>query len=451
MGISENKSEILATRPISKLLWQFATPSIVAMSATSIYNFCDSIFIGQGAGPFAIAGLAITFPLMNISAAFGSLAGTGGAAQTSVHMGMKQRDIAQKIFSNVITLNLLIGLTLTTLGLLFLDPILTAFGATDSTLPFARDYMRIYLLGICIHHAFLGMSGQLRAIGHPNLAMRSQLVTVIVNIILDALFIFGFGWGIKGAAIATVIAQTCGFVMTTWYLRPGQDTYVHFKRNVLQLKTSIIGKILSIGLAPFSVNICGCFIVVVLNHALLEQGGVHGDLCVGANGITNRVTQLLILMVAGFSQGMQPIVGFNIGAQLYDRVREVLIKAVMTATLILTSGYIFIAIFPATLASLFTKDPLLIDYCVPALRISLCTFPFVGTQMIATAFFQSIRKPGLSMLISLSRQLIFLLPLLLILPPVMGVHGVWWSMPIADVFSITISIILLNKEYKKLK
>lgn len=451
MDSAEDRSVVLATRPISKLLWQFATPSIIAMSATSIYNFCDSIFIGQGAGAYAIAGLAITFPLMNISAAFGSLAGTGGAAQTSVYMGMKKRNIAQKIFGNVLSLNLIIGLTLTTLGLLFIDPILEAFGATETTLPYARDYMRIYMLGICIHHAFLGMSGQLRAIGHPQLAMKAQLLTVVINIILDALFIFGFGWGISGAALATVIAQTCGFATTSWFLRGGTDKYVHFKRNIFQLKASIVKKILSIGLAPFSVNICGCLIVVVLNHALLEQGGEHGDLAVGANGITNRVTQLLILMVAGFSQGMQPIVGFNIGAKLYNRVREVLIKAIMTATIILTSGYILICIFPATLASLFTKDPILIDYCVPALRISLCTFPVVGCQMIATSFFQSIRKPGLSMLISLSRQLIFLLPLLLILPPVMGVHGVWWSMPIADVFSITLSIILLLREYKKLK
>lgn len=451
MDSTEDKSVLLATKPISKLLWQFATPSIIAMSATSIYNFCDSIFIGQGAGAFAISGLAITFPLMNISAAFGALAGTGGSAQTSVHMGMNQREVAQSIFGNVLSLNLIIGLTLSTLGLLFLDPILEAFGATDTTLPYARDYMRIYLLGICIHHAFLGMSGQLRAIGHPNLAMKAQLLTVVINILLDALFIFGFKWGISGAALATVIAQTCGFILTTWYLRDGSNKYVHFKRNIFQLKAKIIAKIISIGLAPFSVNICGCFIVVVLNHALLEQGGADGDLCVGANGITNRVTQLLILMVAGFSQGMQPIVGFNIGAQLFNRVREVLVKAIMTATIILTTGYILIAIFPAMLASLFTSDPVLIEYCVPALRISLCTFPVVGTQMIATSFFQSIRKPGLSMLISLSRQLLFLLPLLLVLPPVMGVHGVWWSMPIADVFSITLSVILLYREYKKLK
>lgn len=451
MDSTEDKSVLLATKPISKLLWQFATPSIIAMSATSIYNFCDSIFIGQGAGAFAISGLAITFPLMNISAAFGALAGTGGSAQTSVHMGMNQREVAQSIFGNVLSLNLIIGLTLSTLGLLFLDPILEAFGATDTTLPYARDYMRIYLLGICIHHAFLGMSGQLRAIGHPNLAMKAQLLTVVINILLDALFIFGFKWGISGAALATVIAQTCGFILTTWYLRDGSNKYVHFKRNIFQLKAKIVAKIISIGLAPFSVNICGCFIVVVLNHALLEQGGADGDLCVGANGITNRVTQLLILMVAGFSQGMQPIVGFNIGAQLFNRVREVLVKAIMTATIILTTGYILIAIFPAMLASLFTSDPVLIEYCVPALRISLCTFPVVGTQMIATSFFQSIRKPGLSMLISLSRQLLFLLPLLLVLPPVMGVHGVWWSMPIADVFSITLSVILLFREYKKLK
>lgn len=451
MDNNEDRRKVLSTKPIGKLLWQFAAPSIIAMSATSIYNFCDSIFIGQGAGPLAISGLAITFPLMNISAAFGSLAGTGGAAQTSVYMGMNQRKIAQFIFGNVLLLNLCIGITLSVVGLYFLDPILQLFGASEATLPYARDYMQIYLCGICIHHMFLGMSGQLRAIGYPRLAMTSQVSSVIINIFLDALFIFGFGWGIRGAALATVLAQTCGFLATSWFLRSSKNRYVHLSWNILHFNARIIGKIISIGLSPFSVNICGCFIVVVLNHALLEQGGVDGDLCVGANGITNRITQLIILMVAGFSQGMQPIVGFNLGANLYHRVRETLILAVTIAIIILTTGYIFVAAFPASLASLFTSDQVLIDYCVPALRISLCTFPFVGSQLIATAFFQSIRKPGLSMLISLSRQLLFLLPLLLILPPIMGVNGVWWSMPIADVFSITLSIILLRREYSKLK
>lgn len=448
--MTEDRREILANKPISKLLWQFAAPSIIAMSATSIYNFCDSIFIGQGAGPLAIAGLAITFPLMNISAAFGSLAGTGGATQTSVYMGMNHRNIAQQIFGNVLLLNLIIGLSLTTIGLFFLDPILLFFGASESTLPFAHDYMQIYLLGICFHHAFLGMCGQLRAIGHPNLAMRSQLLTVILNIILDAVFILVFGWGIKGAALATVLAQFTGLINTSIFLS-NKHRYVHLSRGMLQLKPRIVRKIISIGLSPFSVNICGCCIVIVLNHALLEQGGADGDLCVGANGITNRINQIIILAVAGFSQGMQPIVGFNIGARLYSRVREAIIYAVKTATLILTVGYIIVAIFPSQLASLFTHDQVLIDYCVDALRISLCTFPFVGVQMVSTAFFQSIRKPGLSMLISLSRQLLFLLPLLLILPPILGVKGIWWSMPIADVFSITLSIILLRREYFRLK
>lgn len=446
----EDSREIMATKPINKLLWQFAAPSIIAMSATSIYNFCDSIFIGQGAGPLAIAGLAITFPLMNISAAFGALAGTGGAAQTSVYMGMNRRNIAQQIFGNVLLLNLIIGLTLTTLGLLFLDEILLFFGASEATLPFAHDYMQIYLLGICIHHAFLGMCGQLRAIGHPKLAMKSQLLTVILNIILDAIFILACGWGIKGAALATVLSQTAGFINTTRYLC-NKHRYVHLAWEILRLRLRIVRKIVSIGLSPFSVNICGCCIVVVLNHALLEQGGLDGDLCVGANGITNRINQLIILAVAGFSQGMQPIVGFNIGAKLNHRVREAIIYAVKTATIILTVGYAIVAIFPSYLASLFTSDPKLIDYCVDALRISLCTFPFVGVQMVSTAFFQSIRKPGLSMLISLSRQLLFLLPLLLILPPLWGVKGIWWSMPFADVFSITLSIILLRREYHILK
>lgn len=448
--VEQDRRQLMATQPIGKLLWQFATPSIIAMSATSIYNICDSIFIGNGAGALAISGISITLPLMNISAAFGTLASMGGATQTSVHMGMNLQRVTQQIFNNVLLLNFTIGLTLTLVGLFLLDPILQLFGASSATLPFAHDYMQIYIIGICIHHAFLGMSGQLRAIGHPNLAMKAQLGSVILNIVLDALFIFVFGMGVKGAALATVLAQTSGFCITACFFK-NKHRYVHFELATMKFSKRIIRKIITIGFAPFSVNICGCLIVVVLNRALIDQGGEYGDLCVGANGITNRVTQFLILMVAGFSQGMQPIVGFNLGAGLYHRVREVIIKAVTIASIILTSGYIVIALFPSELASLFTKDQILIDFCVPALRISLCTFPVVATQMIATAFFQSIRKPGLSMLISLSRQIFFLLPLLLILPKYMGVHGVWWSMPIADIFSITLSIILLKREYYRLK
>lgn len=446
----DERSRMLATKPVGKLLWQFATPSIIAMSATSIYNLCDSIFIGQGAGPLAIAGLAITFPLMNIATAFGALVSAGGATQTSVHMGQKDRHTAQKIFGNVILLNVTFAILIMIIGMVFMDPILMTFGASDATIGYARDYMQIYLMGMIFNHTFLGMTSQTRATGHPQTAMRAQLLAVILNLILDPIFIFVFDWGIRGAATATVLSIFAAWCYIVRFFSD-KTLYVHFSRENLSYRWDIIKKIISIGVSPFSINLCGCMVVILINRALHSQGGEHGDMYIGAYGITHRVTQLIILMVAGFGQGMQPIVGFNHGAKLNHRVLQTVKMALSIVTTILTVGYIFIAIFPAELASLFTDDILMISYSVPALRISLCTFPIIGAQMIATPFFQSIRKPGTSMLISLSRQLLFLLPMLIVLPPYLGTNGVWWSMPLADVFSVTLSWILLLRQYKKLR
>lgn len=446
----DERSRMMATQPVGKLLWKFAAPSIVAMSASSIYNLCDSIFIGRGAGEFAIAGLAITFPIMNILSAFGALTSVGGAAQTSVHMGMRDRKTAQLIFGNVLSMALILSILLSVGGLLFLDPMLTLFGASAETLPYAHDYMFIILLGTVISHTFLGMCGQMRATGNPGKAMRAQLIAVVANLILDPIFIFMLGWGIRGAAFATVCGQLIAWMYAVHQFF-GPHHYVYLSKKVLALQSHIVKKIISIGLAPFLVNVSGCAIVVAINHALLSQGGADGDLYVGGYGITNRITQLLVMGVAGFAQGMQPIVGFNIGSGNLSRVKEVLYKAIFVATLVMTTGYALIALFPAQLAAMFTDNQKMIDLCVPALRIALCTFPFVGSQMIAVSFFQSIRKATMSIYVSLTRQLLFLLPMLLILPNVLGVNGVWWSMSLADIFSVTLSWALLWYQLKHLK
>ena len=365
-----DKTKEFETKPIAALLWQYALPAVITQIIASIYNICDRVFLGQCVGALAIAGLTVTMPIMNIIHAFGSLVGAGAGARMSIVLGKRDIPWAENILGNTMLLSIFFGLLYVPAWYIFNDDILSLFGASAETIAYAKEYMNIVIPGMFFTTVTFNLTSLIRSTGYSKKSMWIMIYGAILNILLDALFIFGFKWGISGAALATVIAQTCGFILTTWYLRDGSNKYVHFKRNIFQLKAKIIAKIISIGLAPFSVNICGCFIVVVLNHALLEQGGADGDLCVGANGITNRVTQLLILMVAGFSQGMQPIVGFNIGAQLFNRVREVLVKAIMTATIILTTGYILIAIFPAMLASLFTSDPVLIEYCIPALRIS---------------------------------------------------------------------------------
>lgn len=453
---NDTRSKQLATQPVSRLLLQFATPSIIAMAASSIYNVCDSIFIGQGVNSMAIAGLAITLPLMNISTAFGAMAGVGGGAQVSVAMGEGNRRKALMIFGNVIRLDITIGLVLTVLGLIFLDPILRAFGASDYTLPYARDYMQIILAGNIITHTFLGMNDQLRATGNPRLAMQGQLIAVVANIVLDALFIFGFGWGMRGAALATILGQMLAWLHNFRYFID-KDHYVHFSKEGLIFRWDIIKEILSIGLSPFCVNVCGCVVVMLINRDLLIQGGVNGDVYVGVYGIINRISTLVFMCVMGFSQGMQPIVGFNLGARLYHRVLSTLKFAYICATLITTFGYLFMATFATPLTHLFTNDPLMINLCAPSLRTMLCMLPLVGGQMITGTFFQSIRKAKKSIFISVTRQMLFLVPLLLFLPDYMvslgyeGVDGVWITFPIADILSCIVAASFLMVQVSKFR
>lgn len=445
----DERQRQLATKPVGRLLVQFATPSIIAMSASSIYNLCDSIFIGQGAGPLAIAGLALTFPLMNISAAFGAMLGVGSAAQTSVKMGEGNQQRALMIFGNMLRLDITIGLIITFVGLLFLDPILRLFGASEATLPYARDYMQIILAGNIVTHTFLGMNDQLRATGNPRRAMTGQLIAVVVNIILDAIFILGLGWGMRGAALATIIGQMCAWVFCFRFFLD-KNNFVHFARIGLKVRVDIIREILAIGLSPFCINLCNCLIVIVINRTLMSEGGAEGDAYVGVYGIVNRCSMLLFMMVMGFSQGMQPIVGFNIGARLFDRVKGVVRFALCCVVSIMTVGYCLVYLFSEPMASLFTTDADLIQKCIPALRIMMCCFPIVGMQVITMSFFQSSRKAGTAILLSTSRQLIFLLPLLLFLPHWLGVYGVWWSLPLSDLLSSILAVILLILNMRKL-
>ncbi|MBR0036694.1 MAG: MATE family efflux transporter [Bacteroidales bacterium] len=451
---TDERSRILATKPVGRLLLQFATPSIIAMAASSIYNLCDSIFIGQGVNSMAIAGLAITFPVMNISHAFGAMIGVGGGAQTAVAMGEANQRRALVIFGNVIRLDITIGLLLCIFGLWFLEPILRLFGASDVTLPYAYDYMQIILIGCIISHAMLGMNDQMRSTGHPKMAMTCQLIAVVANILLDALFIFGFGWGMRGAALATVLGQLIAFVVEIrFFLNKGN--FVHFSREGLILRLDIIRDIISIGLSPFFMNVCGCIVVMLINRDLLQQGGVNGDAYVGVYGIVNRVATVVFMMVMGIGQGMGPIVGFNLGARLFHRVTGVLKVAYACATLIMTFGYLVMAVFAETVAGFFTRDPLMIQLCVPAIRIMMCMFPLVGGQMITSTFFQSIRQAKKSIFLSTTRQMLFLVPFLLFLPDFFvaqgweGVNGVWASLPFSDFIASLIAGILLYAQVRR--
>ena len=437
----------LGTERIGKLLMQYAIPAIIAMTASSLYNMVDSIFIGHGVGPLAISGLAITFPLMNLAAAFGSLVGVGASTLVSVRLGQKDYDTAQHILGNVITLNLIIGIGFTILTLLFLDPILYFFGASADTISYARDYMYIILLGNVVTHMYLGLNALLRASGHPQKAMYATIATVVINTILDPLFIYGFDWGIRGAAIATIIAQVISLL---WQFKifSNKDELLHFHRGIFCLRRKIVMDSLAIGMSPFLMNLAACFIVIVINQGLKRYGG---DLSIGAFGIVNRLVFIFVMIVMGLNQGMQPIAGYNFGAQQYARVSRVLKLTIIFATVVTTSGFLMGMLIPDLVVSIFTSDEELIAISARGLRIVVMFFPIIGFQMVTSNFFQSIGMASKAIFLSLTRQMLFLLPALIILPRFFGAAGVWYSMPVSDLLASLVAMVMLVSQFRKFK
>jgi putative MATE family efflux protein len=435
----------LGNESVWSLLLQYAIPSVIAMTAMSLYNITDSIFIGHGVGALAISGLAITFPLMNLSAAFGTLVGVGASALMSLRLGQKDYITANKILGNVLVLNLIFGLSYSVIVLLFLDQILLFFGASSETLPYARDFMTIITLGNVVTHMYFGLNALMRATGNPKRSMYATIISVIINVILAPLFIFGFKWGIRGAALATVIAQTSMLIWQLSYFGNKQN-YIHFQSGSFKLKRKIVTDSLSIGLAPFLMNTAGSIIIIIINQNLIKHGG---DLAVGAYGVINRVASLFAMVVFGLTQGMQPIAGYNFGAKQFDRVNTVMKLTVLLATAVMTVGFLISEIFPHAVASAFTTDKDLTDIVVPGLRIVMIFFPIVGFQMVASTFFQSIGMAGKAIFLSLTRQVLFLLPCLLILPSIFGIKGVWYSMPAADLVASILAAYLLVSQYRK--
>jgi putative MATE family efflux protein len=431
----------LGTESIRKLLMQYAGPAIIAMTASSLYNMVDSIFIGQGVGPLAISGLAITFPVMNLSAAFGAMVGVGASTLLSVKLGQKDYTTAQNILGNVITLNTIIGVIFGALMLAFIDPILYFFGASDATIGYARDYMVIILLGNVITHMYLGLNAMLRSAGHPQKAMYATIGTVIINTILDPLFIYTFDMGIQGAAVATVLAQTLALC---WQLKlfSNKNEMIHLRQGTFALKKKIVSNSLAIGMAPFLMNLCACFVVILINKGLQTHGG---DLAIGAYGIANRVVFFFVMIVMGINQGMQPIAGYNYGARQFDRVNKVLRLTIYAATAVTTLAFLSGEFIPELLARAFTTDNELIRQAANGMRYLVAIFPIVGFQMVTVNFFQSIGKAKISIFLSLTRQLIFLIPCLFILPNFLGQQGVWISMPLSDLLSSLVAGFMLFK------
>ncbi len=442
--VNKTDTTLLGTEKVSTLLMRYAIPSIIAMTASSIYNIADSVFIGHGVGSMAISGLAITLPLMNLSAAFGAMVGIGASSLLSIKLGQNDRASAGSILGNTVLMNVIIGFLFGAVCLLFLDRILTLFGASDQTLPYARDYMRIILFGNIFTHLYLGLNNTLRAAGYPQRSMTIMLIAIVLNCILDALFIFVFKWGIQGAAWATVIAQALAMILELIHFSNPRHE-VHFSRSIFRLRRKIINGILSIGMAPFLMNISASIVVIFINNALNRHGG---DYYVGAYGIVNRVVLIFLMIVFGLNQGMQPIVGYNYGAKKFDRVKKALSMVIVAAMAVTTFSFLLCTLFPDLITKVFTRDSELMEIARPAIRLVFLMFPIVGYQIVVTNFFQSIGNAKVAILLSLTRQLIFLLPLLIILPGIYGATGVWMSIPIADFLSTFLAVVMMVRQFR---
>ena len=437
----------LGTKPIGALLWQYSLPAIIAMVASSIYNIVDSIFVGQGLGDEAISGMAVASPFMNLSAAFGAMIGVGASTVISVRLGQGKYGEAQHILGNTISLNIVLGVIFTLACLPFLDNILYLFGASDVTLPYAREYMLIILLGNMVTHLYYGLNAILRSAGHPRTAMGCTFLAIIINCILDPLFIFVFKWGIQGVAWATIIAQTIAFL---WQLklfsRPTE--LLHLRRGIYRLRLDIVRQCLAIGLSPFLMNSCACLVVLICNNRLLQYGG---DMAIGAYGIVNRVIFLFVTVVMGLVQGMQPIVGYNWGARKNDRVFRVLRYGIIGATSISMVAFLSGELIPAPVIHIFGAGPELTEKAVRAFHFVVAAFPLVGAQMVIGNFFQSIGHAGKSIFLSVTRQMLFLIPLLAVLPKWWGLDGVWLAMPISDTISFIAAAGILVYMIRKIK
>ena len=436
-----SKTTELGTAPVHKLLLTYALPAIIAMTASSLYNIVDSIYIGRGCGPLAFGALTVAKPFMDICAAFGSLVGVGASSLLSIYLGEKDYDRANRVLGNVIVLNIILSAIVMVAGLIWLEPILMSFGASEDTLAYAHEYMEIILFGNILTHIYFGLNAMLRAAGHPRFSMTATIVAVSINVILDPIFIFGFDMGVRGAALATVFSQA---VAVIWQFTKFMDKseLVRFHRGIWRLNRHITRRSLAIGLSPFLYNIAHCFVVIIINNQLKSFGG---DMAIASYGVINRMTYVFAMIVMGFNQGMQPVAGYNYGAKKYDRVMRsfYITSAYATGTM----GIMFLLgeCMPEWVTRVFTSDADLVNLTIEPMRIICSTMLVIGFQMVTGNLFTSIGKAGRAIFLSLTRQVLYLIPLALFLPGLFAdpVNGVWWSIPISDVLSAVTAVIVL--------
>ena len=438
----------LGTAPVHKLLWKYALPAIIAMTATSLYNIVDTIYIGHGCGALALGALTVAKPFMDICAAFGSLVGVGASSLLAIYLGEKDYERANRVLGNVIVMNIILSAIVMAVGLIWLDPILMAFGASEATLLYAHEYMEIILYGNVLTHIYFGLNAMLRSAGHPRFSMTATIVAVIINIILDPIFIFGLDMGVRGAAFATVISQA---VAVVWQLTKFMDKneLVRFHRGIWRLNRHITLRALAIGMSPFLYNIAHCFVVIIINNQLKNFGG---DMAIASYGVINRLTFVFAMMVMGLNQGMQPIAGYNYGAKQFDRVLKSFYLTCAYATGVMGIVFVLGECFPELMTRMFTHDEMLIAQTIRPMRIVCSTMLIIGFQMVTGNLFTSVGKAGKAIFLSLTRQVLYLIPLVLWLPTIFTtpIDGVWWSIPISDTISAVTAIIVLLASRRKL-
>ena len=440
-----SKTTELGIEPVNRLLWKYALPAIIAMTATSLYNIVDSVYIGHGCGALALSALTVAKPFMDICAAFGSLVGVGASSLLAIYLGEKDYDKANRVLGNVIVMNIILSAVVMVIGLIWLDPILLAFGASDDTLHYAHEYMEIILYGNILTHIYFGLNAMLRSAGHPRFSMTATIVAVVVNIILDPIFIFALDMGVRGAALATVISQA---IAVTWQVTKffDKNELVRFHRGIWRLNKHITFRALAIGLSPFLYNIAHCFVVIIINNQLKTFGG---DMAIASYGVINRLTFVFAMMIMGLNQGMQPIAGYNYGAKKYDRVQKTFLITCLYATGVMAIIFILGEFFPRFVTQIFTHDETLIEMTIKPMRIICSSMLIIGFQMVTGNLFTSIGKAGKAIFLSLTRQVLYLIPLVLWLPTtfIQPIDGVWWSIPISDTLSAITAVIVLISSF----
>jgi putative MATE family efflux protein len=448
--MGEHKITELGTESVRKLLLRYALPGIIAMTAMSLYNMVDSIFIGHGVGAMALSGLTVAKPFMDICAAFGTLVGVGASSLVAIKLGQKDYRSANDVLANVVILNALLGSLIMAVGLYWLDPILYAFGASAETIVYAREYMEIILWGNILTHIYFGLNSMLRSMGHPKISMYATILAVALNLVLDPIFIFVLDMGVRGAALATIVSQLVSVIVELIiFLNPKE--VIHFHRHMWRIRKDITMRALSIGLAPFLMHLAACFVVIVLNNQLLRYGD---DMSIATFGITNRFIFFFVMIVMGIQQGMQPIVGYNYGSKQYDRMVRAFKLAVYSATCVMSVLWLFGEIWPEGFIRLFTHDSLLVESSIAPARVMLCVMCAIGFPMVTGNFYTSIGMAKKAIFLSLTRQVLFLIPLILGMPILFEqlgwdpLWGVWWSWPISDTLSVLTAAILINKDMR---